>query len=234
MLRNGYLFVCKCNACERRLENCQNAFKCAICGTGALIWNQDYSNECLKCKVKDQDLNQIIVKLNESQEQFNAANELLAQGRWSECKQMLDSCKRLVKSVFYSEQKLTGLYRTYLQYYTQRERYLKASRCATLLAELQREKEGKDCLESVLYSLKAISLSVSHLKSSFLTFPFAGFNQQVPRRRVNKVRDAYVKVLESFNKINSRQIRLLESSYLPYLECFEVVENFLQSMNSDF
>ena len=234
MLRNGYLFVCKCNACKERLENCQNAFRCALCGTGALIWNQDYSNECSKCKAKDQDLNQLIVKLNESQEQFNAANELLSQGRWTECKQKLDNCQRVVKAVFYSDQKLVGLYMRYMEYYSQRERYLKAAGYAKLLAELQREKDGKECLESVLYSLKAISLSVLHLKSSFLTFPFTSFGQQIPRKRVNKLRDSYLKVLANFNRINSRPVRLLESSYLPFLECFEVVESFLHSVNAEF
>lgn len=225
MMRNGYLFVCKCTACEARLENCPNAFRCPLCGTGALVWNQDHSNECLKCKVKDQDLNPLIEKLVESQEQFNAANELLSQGRWKECKQKLDECRRVVKAVFFSDQKLIGVYMRYMDYYSQRERYLKAARYARMLAQLQKEREGKECLESVMYALKAISLSISHLKSSFLTFPFTSFGRQIPRKRLEKLRDSYRKVLDNFNRINSRPVRLLENSFLPFLECFELVEN---------
>lgn len=229
ILKNGYLFDCNCNACKDKLDNYPNAFKCTFCLNGPLIYNQDYSNECLKCGVKDQDLNLLITKLTQIQEHFGQANDFLGKQKWPECKQKLDYCKKVLKSIFYSEQKLDHLYRLYVDYYEQREKYFKAAKYASTLARLQCERDGKQTLESVLYSIKSLSLKVLHFQAA--STPFPAFNQQVPKKAIYKLRDDYNNVLEDFNQINSRQVKLVEDTYLPYLDCFEFVETFLGDLN---
>ena len=232
MLKNGYLFDCKCNACENKIENYSNAFKCPICASGALVWNLDYTNKCSKCRAEDQDLNHLISKLNQTQDQFNYANELLSQCKWTECKQKLDDCKKALKTIFYSEKKMDNLYRIYMEYYTQREKYQKASKYASKLSRIQKEKDDKETLESVLYTLKSINLMVLHLKNSNSNSTFSSFSQQAPKKSIQKLRNSYVRVLKNFNEINSRQIKLLDNAFLPYLECFETIENYLESVDA--
>lgn len=227
MLKNGYLFDCRCNACENKIENYSNAFKCSICLVGPVIWNQDYTNECKKCKVKNQDLNLLLTKLNQTQEQFNEANEDLAQKKWTECKKKLDNCKKLLNTIFYSKHKLDNLYRIYMEYYIKQDKYQKASKCAVLLARLRIDKDDKESLESVLYSLKAISLNILHLKNSKL-FPVF---QQLPKKNILKIKENYLEILDKFNEINSREIKLIDATYLPFLECFNQIEAFLESVN---
>ncbi|KAI1301255.1 SET and MYND domain-containing protein 4 [Halotydeus destructor] len=58
-LKKQYFFDCSCYACENAIESQDNALLCPSC-SGPMVYNLDFTSNCLNCKYEEQDVSEIV------------------------------------------------------------------------------------------------------------------------------------------------------------------------------
>ena len=105
-LKNNFGFDCQCYACLNGYENVGLSFKCLKCQVGALIRDQDQTNHCLNCGVKNVDLGAVNALIRKAEQHFQVGVEAYKKSQIKRAEAEFRAGEKICAKVYYNDVKM--------------------------------------------------------------------------------------------------------------------------------
>ncbi|RWS29051.1 SET and MYND domain-containing protein (SMYD)-like protein [Leptotrombidium deliense] len=200
-LKEHYLFVCRCVACEARYENVDYSFRCSKCG-GPFIWHSEGDGYCVNCGYKSSDISSFLNNVHRASKAIQKAKDLLDLRKLQAAKKQLNKAFDLNKKTYISYIPQLHVTEQLCHYYSLKKEYYKAFNQCLNLAAIQRQLMHNDSLEEVAILVKALRFLSKAIDSSFLKK--ASLKQ--------KGEDVYQKIVSITEKVEEQQFKAVSDS----------------------
>ncbi|RWS26693.1 SET and MYND domain-containing protein 4-like protein [Leptotrombidium deliense] len=166
-LKSQYYFDCDCVACISRVENKRRAFKCPKCN-GALIINEDSTNECITCKSVNVEVSELLSKVEESRNLATEGRKLLSEENYDDAVVKLSFSNKIKeKYLFRINDELKDIKSDLCTCVAMLQHYDVAFQYCKQVLSITKEVFGEQSVEAAQVLIKMVSLKLRAIEDLF-------------------------------------------------------------------